>query len=211
MFTCVHVRRAVGTKWLRDGGASTRRPPRTAERGRARPKRRTLCPRGAVSPHHIQSYRECYSVRFVCALPRTFLPRNGDVVLREVRQNAKSERFVSFRHAALARRRLVLLSRSLLSSSVFLSPPKFSIFLRAIVKFAAVGRRWTAHILVPFASTKERRRQDSKVVREEGGNAGGTTARGDDRRPHSPSALRCHRSMCEKCASPRDRNGSVTC
>jgi len=79
----VHVWRAVRAKWLRGGEArrdAARRATSRAEGGRAMPKRRTLCPRVVVSPHHIQSYRECDTVRFVCALSRAFLPRNGDVL-----------------------------------------------------------------------------------------------------------------------------------
>lgn len=48
-------------------GARRRGGAKIAEYCRARPKRRTLCPRGVASPHHIQSYRECRSVRYVCA------------------------------------------------------------------------------------------------------------------------------------------------
>lgn len=67
------IRRAGGRVVARRGDA------KTAEHCRTLPKRRTLCPRGVVSPHHIQSYRECHIVRYVCALSRAFLPRNDDV------------------------------------------------------------------------------------------------------------------------------------
>jgi len=51
------------------------------------------------SPLHIQSYRECHAVCFVCVCrPRTFLPRNDGV--SRVEGNAQEVR--PFRYAALA-------------------------------------------------------------------------------------------------------------
>lgn len=117
---CVYVRRAAGAKWLR---AALRRAARRSEGGRALPKRRTLRARGVASPHHIQSYRECYTVRFVRAFTRAFLPR------RAARsENAKTERSI----IAVARRLPASRSHSLPPPSLSCRHRReFGFFLRA--------------------------------------------------------------------------------